>query len=164
MLDILIGLERLSIFADSYKKITEYSPYSLSFLLFLLSFIVNLPLLFWYYVKNDVEFYEAALNLNDTNMFFYCGRTKFLNTSYGLVTSIISIFIRDILTLIVEIAITILSLVYLHRFIQNRIELTRPTRLNSLIQTLHANLNNSMIRNTKMAISLSILSIFLQFI
>ncbi len=108
ILDIVINVDRLSIFVKRLKRFQNVSPYIVFAATLLFCFVVNLPVYFWYYAQSDQQFIESAQNFAT---FSYCGRTTFLVTRLGLVLSLIDIFIRDVLTLILEISTNILLMV-----------------------------------------------------
>ena len=123
VLDVLICLERLSNFIKSYKKYLQRfvsSPYLIVTGAFIFCIIVNLSLYFWFLPKTEDEFYRNALNLDNQTRFTHCIRTNFLDTTHGLILSIISIFIRDALTFILEITLSILMIIHLNSFLKRK--------------------------------------------
>jgi hypothetical protein len=117
MLDIIIGLDRITIFNDQAKLINKISLLKLCSFAFLFSFIVHFPTYFFFYVRSDVEFeQEAILNLNQ---FTYCGQTSFLNSSIGSILTIVIVLIRDIAALIIEIVFGCICVHYYRKKLQN---------------------------------------------
>ena len=119
LLDIVICFERLSIFIRMFKKIQHYSPYLISFILLIISFLINAPILFWFRNLSEDEFYSSSLKLNNES-FTMCGRTQFLKTNFGLIISIVAIFVRDIVTLTLEITLSIVMIYYMRMFFKNK--------------------------------------------
>lgn len=121
MLDIIIALDRLSIFIKSFKPFTKYNPFIVCLVITIISILVNLPIAFSYYVKNDQEFY------NDINYslssFVYSGRTEYFYSNLATIVSYIQVFIRDITTLVLEILTSSLALYYLKKFNKHQIEM-----------------------------------------
>jgi hypothetical protein len=124
VLDILISLERLAVFIDRLKVMKNVSAYIICFISFILCSIVNSPVYFWYYVKSNQEFYSELFNLTiQPDKFYFCGRTGFLNKPICLISSALAIFIRDILTLLVEVVTGLLLAYYCHQFVKRRTSL-----------------------------------------
>jgi hypothetical protein len=149
------------------------------------SFTVNLPVYYWFYAQSDQDFLQSVQNLTNLPAFTYCGRTNFLESKIGLISSAISILLRDILTLVLEVSTNILLMIFLKRFIENKSSVvannipydnTNPIEDSSLTNgnnNHHHSLNilnkiaqkrkkmemKKIERNIKMTISLSIISI-----
>ena len=140
LIEILINLERLSIFKTYYKNFTnKFSPIVL-LIIFISSNLINTPFLFWYYAKSDQEFLNGKIldfiNSSNISSFTYCGRTNFLKTNYGLILSILNISIRDLFTLISEIFTGILIIIYFNKYIKGRILKLKPNERTSLNMTV----------------------------
>jgi hypothetical protein len=118
LLDIIIALDRLSIFIKGFKIITKFKPSILCSGLLAFCFTINLPNLFTYYIRNDEEFYRDLYDMNNTNVFSYCGRTEYAKTLTNTIVSIIQVLIRDIITLILEIVTSALAIYYYKKFEQ----------------------------------------------
>ena len=114
VLDIIISIERSSIFLPRLNKIQKLEPFSAFFALIIICHIVNVPSLFWYYVKNDKQMLEELVHSYLTSTFYgRCGRW-FL---FGNFPSYISnILIRDVLTLFLEVVFTLSTLYYFIKF------------------------------------------------
>lgn len=115
ILDILIAIERLSIFINWLKKFSK--PNFISLLMFSVSVLLNLPILFWFDVKSD----EEIVRLSDSEyQQSFCNLSKFMKSSFGLTVSILSALIRDLVTLILEILISLLTMMYLRKFFEKK--------------------------------------------
>ena len=151
IIDILLALDRLSTFIKSIKVINQYSPVKIVFILLISSHLINLPMFFWYQTQTDEEFFESIQKSLQT--FTYCKVASFLGTPVGIVTTILSTFIRDILTLLVEIITNILGIIYLKKFIKNKHSLKRFKRI--ILETINENStleiknNNNLVEDSK---------------
>ena len=123
LLDILIALERLSIFVKSLKAFNRLNPYLVCLSITLLSLIVNMPLFLSYYVKGDDEFYnEIKFNVST---FVYSGRTDYFYSKVGTIITFVQIIIRDILTLLMELVISSFAFYNLREFNHKLIDMDR---------------------------------------
>ena len=104
LIDIVIAFDRLAIFYKQIQKIIKLNPIIMIFIIILLSIIINLPICFCYYAKSDEEIlYDIKYNLST---FILNGRTSFFYSQLGNIVTYIQLFIRDILTLVIEIVIS----------------------------------------------------------
>jgi hypothetical protein len=143
LIDIIIALSRLSAFMKPISVINKYSPIKIVCLLLLSSYLINLPMAFWYQTQTDEEFFES-MTQTSLKSFTYCKTSSFLSTRFGLITTILSSFIRDILTLLFEIVISILALIFLKKFIKNKNFLKRFKRKTTILQQINENnVNNN---------------------
>ena len=143
LLDFIIVLDRLSIFVKRLKPINKLNPYFICFMITIISLITNLPVYFSYYIKDDNEIgHEIKYNIST---FTYNGRTPFFYSQIGTIITYIQIFIRDILTLLMELVISSLAFYYFKKFIKNQIEMTTNHHQN--VNTI--NLNHQKIVNKK---------------
>jgi hypothetical protein len=164
LLDIIICLERLSIFIKILKRFQQCSPYLICLIALIICFLIELPILFSFQIRNEHEFYTNALKLNnDSESFTMCGRTDFLETKFGQSISIIAIFVRDIMTLCLEITLSIFMIYYLKIFFKNKSNLQNGNNTSSTTvknEEYEKNFNRSL----KMTISISIISILINLI
>jgi hypothetical protein len=75
--DIIISLNRLSIFIKRFNFINKISTVKITISIFLFVYIINLPSLFSYYVKIDEQI-QSELKFNLSN-FNFSGRTDFFS-------------------------------------------------------------------------------------
>lgn len=160
LLDLIIALDRLSIFIKSLKPIARLNPYIVCLTVVIISTLTNLPVYYSYYVKEDEEFYnDIKYNIST---FTYSGRTRFFNSQIGNLITFIQIVIRDILTLIMEIVISSISFYYFRKFNNYQIQ------INFTASTINSNrqeaIQQKMIKDRKLLllnliqISLSLIS------
>ena len=119
LLDILISMDRMAIFTDKISFFRKICPYMSTFILLFACFIINLPLLFGFETSNDQVFFSS-------NAVNYCSMTEFGKSRLGIISNIIVILIRDVLTFILEI-ITSTFVLYFYRTYKNN-----PILLNNI--------------------------------
>ena len=122
LLDLIIAFDRLAIFYTGLKKFyIKLKPHLIIISFISVSFIINLPTCFSYYVKSEQEFVnDVKYNLT---IFSFNGRTSYFYSQHGLIIAYVQLFIRDILTLIVEIIISSISYYSFRKFNINRIDM-----------------------------------------
>ena len=175
ILDIFISIERLSQFLrNRSNSIFKISPYITILIGLMFCILVNSPSYLWNYILSDDEFYSKAKDVQNLDSFSYCGRTDFIQSSLGGLLSTLMIFIRDILTLIIEIIINIVSIVYYKNFLKKKFRLNlmemgliifNQTELSHSQNQNNTNTNNSnTISNNVNRITLSDMNLFLMII
>ena len=100
MLDILIALDRISIYLNGkLDKFNQMKPYTKCFCLFIICMLTNLPILLsiTVYINDDLTDLNKSIYLN-------CIQTDFMRTKFGMILNLALIFTRDILTLIFELS------------------------------------------------------------
>lgn len=111
MLNILIVFDRLSVFLN--EKLYNFNAkrsYTKCIIIFLMCIIINSPILISFKNENMI---------NSTNTIDICEQTLLADTTHSFVFNLMLYFLRDILTLIVEIMITVLSYYYYANKIKN---------------------------------------------
>lgn len=105
LLDIVILIDRMSLFLN-YKitRLNQIKPFTKCFIILIICFLINLPLLF----SIDGE------NLNETRPL--CIQTLFAKSNQSFIINVTLIFVRDVLTLILQVIITIVSIYYYRNF------------------------------------------------
>ena len=121
--DLIITFERLSIFMHRLDFFKRKSPFKISMLTLFVCTLVNSPIFFWNYVKTDEEFYQGAFDLVNIDYFTYCGRTNFVESHLGSILSMVTLFLRDITTLLIEISINVFTIIYYYKYVSKRINL-----------------------------------------
>ena len=121
VLECIIMVERLSFFKQTFKVFAKIDPYKLCLIAFIICNLINLPYMFYYTIRSEQEHIEA---INDFNLtykeFTYCRRNPTFQTSYGKTILIIIVIVRDILTLILEFAISFASIIYFKKYLNER--------------------------------------------
>ena len=140
VLDVVIVIERLSKFSPKQKGFEKFSSMKLSINLLILCLTINLPMAFVYYVKNDQEFYSYLHDFNTLLTFTYCGREPFFTTIAGKGLILLTVFLRDIITLIFEFVISLYAIIKFKNFINRR------SKLISTVPIIpHASLNSQVL-------------------
>ena len=118
---ILIKFERLSMLRINLKTFFRQNPYKLSFILFMIAFLISFPTFFVYQVKSEAEFQDAISNHNNKSIgFVYCGRSHFFETINGKLLFLIINIIRSFVTLLVEIIVSIIFIVSHRKFFHSK--------------------------------------------
>ena len=116
MLDIVIVIDRLSIFVNFFKKLSKINPLNISMFLAIICFTINLPTFFRFRLKSDEEilydFTESSIN-SSYLAFGICG-SWYLHDNIIIVG--LNIIGRDLLTLCLEIIFSIMSIFYFNKF------------------------------------------------
>ena len=130
LLDILINIDRLSIFNVLFKKLAKININIIITGSILLSIIINIPSILRTYMMNDMEAIDGAIKILHENKsdIKYCG-DGLLSTNFYLVG--LNIFIRDILSLILEIGLSVSVLIYFRNYKLKKIKLTQENAANA---------------------------------
>jgi hypothetical protein len=115
LLDCFFLLERLSHFKVSLKKITSSSPYLIITFFACLCIFLDIPNYLTHDQRFEYEYEDVLTNYTKLIEFTYCKRNRIaLFTIYPLV----SIMIKDILLLIIEISLAIRSIILFKNYIK----------------------------------------------
>jgi hypothetical protein len=159
ILDIIIAIDRLSIFVKFFKPFSQLNFYLVCLLTISLSLIINIPHFFLYYTKDDYEFFnEIKYNLST---FTYTGRTNFFYSKLGVIITYLQVFIRDIMTLFFEFIISTLAFYYLRKF-NNK--LIKMNRISSTINPNRFEILRKKIIKDRQMLLLNLIQTFLSFI
>lgn len=115
-LDIFISLERCSIFITQLKLLLKYRPMVMCLALFFASFLIHIP----YYFVNSPSYFDAPLDANTYYRIWYFDLTEFGKSSTGQIITYIIYFIKDVLCLIIELVLSILSIVLFKKYFKNK--------------------------------------------
>ena len=113
VLDVVIALERLSLLVVWLRRFTTKSPYLVSLLLFLVCSIINSPANFIAQPKSDLDFYNLTMSNVTSN---YCNKQAFFRTTIGQTITFFIFICRDLLTIIAEIAFSVMTVRQLQNF------------------------------------------------
>ena len=105
LLDIVLAIERLSLLKSKLKTFKNYSPYLVALVPLTICTIINLPTLFLTQPKDDQDFFNATLRTKN-----YCTQSPIFRTQNGRFVTLIVFFVRDFLTIEMEIVLSVLSL------------------------------------------------------
>ena len=141
LFDILIAFDRLSIFYNRLQKVTRFKPNLMICLIIFFSIFINLPIGFSYYVKSEDEIlYELK---HDLSSFVYNGRTAFFYSQIGTIITYIQIFIRDILTLIVEIITSSVAFYFIRNVNLKRLNINTNLSRVSIFANTNTSINST---------------------
>ena len=116
ILDILLIIDRLAMFNYKYKPIAlKLKSYRSCFIgLLLICLIINLPSLLRFESRNANNFLDDTMDLllKQTNKTFaYCKKRLFFEAFPGSLFILVSILIRDLIILVIEVYFTISSMI-----------------------------------------------------
>jgi hypothetical protein len=117
ILDCLILFERLSNFVKKFKKFSSYDTTNVSILIYLFCFLVSLPFMLTFSIKQEKEFYDAMYNYQQAITFTYCKKEQFFESFSGEIILVLVILIRDIFLLIFELFTSIISIILFNRYL-----------------------------------------------
>ena len=161
ILDIFISLERLSTVYRLANRITKLVEPLVNCSIFLfISFLINLPSLLIFRIRTYDEFNNDFIL--EPRTFTYCGQTEFFHRIYSYPLFIVYVFVmlfRDILTLIMEILVGSICIVY-YRKHQNRLRrLCGSEQMNNSTSIHIQRIEEGGQKLLKMTIWMSVLSI-----
>jgi hypothetical protein len=145
LLNIFIMLERMSLYKN-YKLLKDLSIFKLCIFLFIFCGILNIPIYFSLKMKSDQEFIDAFNNYDKAISFTYCKTPKFFQEITGKIFLGLVAFIRDFVSLILEILVGIVSVYYFRKYQSNR---EVNFFLNEINLNSCANLATNMIQTSK---------------
>jgi hypothetical protein len=117
ILDCILLLERISYFNEKYLNyINKTNPYLISFILLIVSTLFNTTSLVVYELRNESDFYMAMIEVDKS--FTYCIRNDILKTSYFKIMSLVVFLIRDVLTLLIEIILSIYAISSFNKYLK----------------------------------------------
>ena len=115
IIEIKISLERASNYYTKLKKLFRFSPVFDCLISLLLCILINCPYFFVFKPSWD----SVKLKSGEYFTIYYWGTTDFANSAVGKSICFVVLFIRDILTLVLQIVVSLLS-VYLFKKIVNK--------------------------------------------
>ena len=117
VLDIYISLERMFYFIPSLNNwIIKFKYKKVCLILFVAVLVLNFPFFF----INSPAFIDVQLNETETFRIWYFGLSSFGMSKAGQITSFVTYSIRDVLTLLVEVVLNMLSVILLKRYIRKK--------------------------------------------
>ena len=152
LLDVVIALDRLAlVMPRRFERFKAYRrPYAVASLLCAVCVVTNLPVLFSMWPKSDEQFYNLTTVLPGQ----YCNTLAFAESGLGKAVNFVSYLLRDLITLALEIGLSVLTVVKVHSF------RTSTSSVDSLNHGLHVQMLESERKLTLMTVCLSALSIF----
>ena len=168
ILDIFILFERCTHFVDRLKPYSRFNPYVVCLITFIVCNVINFPYMFAFSAQQEDVLNEAMVDPDLPQNFTYCKRE--FTTSYGRIILMAVAFLRDFVTLFLELAASIISIVLFRRFLFKR-KLVIQNQNQAMIHNLNNQTENMPdalsraekfnLKLTKMTVYLSICSIIL---
>ena len=160
ILDCILLLERISNFHEKLEKFfKQNNPYLICLVAFIVVNILNMAQFFTFNPRNESDFYLTMNDLEKIQSFAYCIRDNLLTTPYFKIISITVFLIRDVLTLFLEIILSIIAIKTFNRNLTKSLVLTftKGNNSNKMTTQGQAQLNyRSKINTQERRLSLSI--------
>lgn len=162
ILDVLISIERLSMFSIRFKKLEKLNPFLTAIVTFTTCYVINMPIAFRTYIKGDDEIkYDLVFSLKNGTPFYICGN-GILHDSSILIG--LNLILRDIMPLIMEILFSILIIIKFKRFKNVKDNLSRGVLYNvksnnNSIESNNISLKKESTQNKKLTIMTFYLSV-----
>ena len=151
-LDVIISMERLSLFVSFFKRISAYSWKSMCSILFVTCLAINFPYFFFY----KPQVYNVKLDTNETFSIYSWDLTDFADSLSGKIVAYVIYFIRDTLTLFLEAILNIASVVLMKKYLDRKRNVVYHTDITNL--NVNNDLNKADKNITYMVIVMSVLS------
>jgi hypothetical protein len=144
VLDCLILTERLSHFVKPLQKFSTFNPWRVIWISFCVCVIISMPFYYDYEIRSKSEFYDSikTLNIENNEQFTFCRRQPFFRTTLGMIIFGIVIIVRDIITLILELILSIASIILFRRYLTKRKRFIHLNLRNCNISTIN-NMNQN---------------------
>lgn len=176
VIDCVLLLERISNITNYplIKSFFKINSYLICFVLFIICNLTNIISYFFVTPRKDETYMEVMKNIDLLVNFTYCKREPFFQSTLGRTISVLVIFVRDGVVLIMEIGLSISSVILFKKYLK-----AKSIEFFSIISSMNNNNNcnsnngqlnpqqifdrvqNYNIRLTKMTIYLSIYSILI---
>ena len=125
-LEILLICQRLANFNAAFQRVERVNWTRAYALLLVASVLLNVP--FVRVVKSDAQLYEDLSAFTSHAVFTYCANDFFYNTAWINYTKMVVTFVREFVTLCVELALSVALNVYFRRFLVAKSQLMRLKR------------------------------------
>jgi hypothetical protein len=120
ILDCVLLVERVSLLTKRFDKFARLDSFKINICIFFGCNLLNLPGYFLYDVKSNEDFQKAAENIHDTINFKYYSTNPFFLSLSGRIIIIVLVFIKDILSLVVEILLSIVLIILFKNYLTNK--------------------------------------------
>jgi hypothetical protein len=122
-LDILLTIDRMIIFSNRFQCFNRLKPMKVCFCLFIISIILNS----YFWKTRMTETIE--INVNETIFKVYLSTSSDDRSLFGVLMSNVSI---DLLPILFEIPLSVLTIIYLKFFIKKKRNMTMKKRITSI--------------------------------
>jgi hypothetical protein len=149
ILDILVALERLSIFIPPLKAYSRaFSSLKIMIPIVIACFVININNYLSNYVLTQPEFDQEAVT--NSSSFTYCGKNEYFYSQTRKIIAVLLVIIRDILTIIIETVLSILCIYYYRNY--------STTSISTNVNTSRITVGKRLLRMTLAILFLSNLS------
>ena len=131
ILDCVLLTDRLATLTTKLNIFKNYDANKVSLVAFLVCFLINLPGFFLYQTKSTEEFEEIINSYDKLINFIYYTTDPFFFTPIGFGFMVILVTIKDLLTMILEITLSILVSVVFKRYLIRKTHLLTTNTHNS---------------------------------
>jgi hypothetical protein len=132
VLNIVITLDRISYFNARMRNFFKLSPYKISLISFVVSFLVDLPYCF-IYVPTPAE---VKLNQTFTFTIWYSYPSEFASTLLGQILLYIIYALRDVGVTFIQIGLNIVSIYLLKKHFSKKIRIKKRSRNSFSMQAI----------------------------
>ena len=119
ILDMCMSIERSSIFYAKLKILVKTKPNLICFVLFIVSILIGLP----YFFINCPSYYDAPYGKNTYFRIWYWEITEFGRSIAGLFLTYANFFIRDVVFMLIELALNIFTIILFRNYFHNKAKL-----------------------------------------
>jgi hypothetical protein len=118
-LDLLVSLERCSIFVNKLKRLFTYPVKYVCLICLAFCILLTTP----YFYTNKPSFLDAPMSPTSFYRIWYWGITPFGNTLTGKILAGLSYFVRDLCFLIAEVTVNLISIHLFKKHYENKLVL-----------------------------------------
>jgi hypothetical protein len=122
ILDCILLLERLTAITKNatIKSFFNYNPNLICFFVFLASNLLNITSFFITNGRSDMEYNQVVHDLDKLTNFTYCYRQPFFSNQIGRSLVVVTIALRDFVTLLIEFILSLYSIIIFKRYIKQQ--------------------------------------------
>ena len=124
-LDILLSLERCSIFVNKLKRLFTYPVKNVCLISLAFCILVTFPFFF----VQEPAYFDAPIYPQTYHRIWYWGITSFGSSLAGTILAAIGYFVRDVCFLAAEISINIYSIYLFKKFFKSKVSLLKSNQI-----------------------------------
>ena len=159
-LEILIICQRLANFKASFKRIERISWKKTYGLIVIVSVLINAP--FFRNIKDDQQLADDLQHFEPNAIYIYCARDFLYDSKWVVYAKAVVTLFRDLFSVCIELAMSILLVIYLRRFIATKIRTINSTVVSipsSQTCSQQSQRNESFKRTTRTIVQFSLFSV-----
>jgi hypothetical protein len=153
ILDIVIILEHIFILKNKRNLLGKYKPFRTCAILFVICFIINFP----FFLAFRPEIKQVFISPNETFNLYFLASTDFGNSVGGKIVLFAVYILRDLITLLLEATLNIITIVLFKKYILNKSKLLNRTKQPKAV--ISGSINKGDQKAVSIVIILSILTI-----